>query len=240
MRIIYISVFVVIIDQITKLLVKGISIPFLNVNIEGMKYGQSTDVFGSFFCLTYVENPGMAFGIDLGESSKLFLSLFSIIASIAIIYYLFKMKDERFILRASLALILGGAIGNLIDRVFYGVIYGYSKLFYGSVVDFFNVDFFDFTIFSRTYERWPIFNVADAAVTMGVVLLLIFHRSIEGRKDIETVNGTGADTVAVVNGENCDYSGNNTIDQIDLELNEKNEYITAENGKDNKRKETEV
>jgi signal peptidase II len=76
-------------------------------------------------------------------------------------------------------LILGGAIGNLIDRTFYGVIYGYAPIFYGRVVDFFNVDFFDFTILGRTYDRWPIFNIADASVTVGVILLVIFHSNVK-------------------------------------------------------------
>ena len=96
MRVLFISVFIVVIDQITKLLVRGISIPFLNINIEGMHYGQSVDIFGSFLKFTFVENPGMAFGIEMGEASKLFLSLFSIFASIGIIIYLYKIQAGKF------------------------------------------------------------------------------------------------------------------------------------------------
>jgi signal peptidase II len=79
------------------------------------------------------------------------------------------------LLKLSLAFILGGAIGNLIDRMFYGIFYGYAPLFYGHVVDFLDFDFFHFTLFGRTFDRWPIFNVADAAVTIGVVILLFFY-----------------------------------------------------------------
>jgi signal peptidase II len=59
--------------------------------------------------------------------------------------------------------------------MFYGVFYGYAPLFYGKVVDFLDFDFFDITIFGRSFDRFPIFNVADAAVTIGVVLLLVFY-----------------------------------------------------------------
>ena len=141
MRVLYLTVFVVVFDQLTKVLVKGINIPFLNLDLSGMRYGQSFNIIGEFVKFTFVENPGMAFGIDVGETSKLFLSLFSIIASIGILIYLFKLKDEKLILRLALALILGGAIGNMIDRTFYGIFYGYAPIFYDRVVDFINVDF---------------------------------------------------------------------------------------------------
>ncbi|MEK9137990.1 MAG: signal peptidase II, partial [Bacteroidota bacterium] len=99
--------------------------------------------------------------------------------SIAILVYLYKAREESFALRMSLAMILGGAIGNLIDRVFYGVIFGEAPLFHGKVVDFFDIDFFNIDILGYHLSRWPVFNVADAAVTTGVVLLLFFHRSTE-------------------------------------------------------------
>lgn len=178
-NVLYTTLFIVIADQVSKFLVKGGIIPLLNIKAEGMTYGQSINVFGDFFKITFVENPGLAFGIDVNDTSKLFLSLFSLIASIGIFYYLYRSREEKLIIRVALAFILGGAIGNLIDRTFYGVFYDYGPIFYGKVVDFFNVDFFDFTIFGRTYDRWPIFNIADSSVTVGVILLLIFHRSAE-------------------------------------------------------------
>lgn len=162
------------IDQATKLIIKGFSIPWLNINHRGMIYGDKREILGEFLRITYIENPGMAFGIDLGINSKFLLSLFSIAASIAIVYYLYKIRHESLSLRISLAIILGGAAGNLIDRVLYGVFYGYAPLFFGKVVDFIDLDFFDIHLFGYTYDRWPVFNVADMAVSIGVVLLLIF------------------------------------------------------------------
>lgn len=177
MKVLYSTLFIVIADQITKFLVKGGTIPLLNIHVDGMNYGQSINVIGDFFKITFVENPGLAFGIEVGESSKLMLSLFTLFACIGIFYYLYKSRHQRLIVRLALAFILGGAIGNLIDRTFYGIFYGYAPVFYGRVVDFFNLDFFDFTIFGRTFDRWPIFNIADATVTIGVIILLIFHRT---------------------------------------------------------------
>jgi signal peptidase II len=176
MKIFYLTFFIVITDQITKLLVKGINIPALGINIKGMQLYDSFNVIGDFFRITYIENPGMAFGIDFGESSKLFLTFFSLVASIAITYYLIKHKDEKLTLRIPLAMILGGAVGNLIDRMFYGVIYGEAPLFYGKVVDFLDFDFFNISLFGYTYDRWPIFNIADLAVSIGVILLIFLHR----------------------------------------------------------------
>ncbi|MAT58950.1 MAG: signal peptidase II [Ignavibacteriae bacterium] len=218
MRVLYLTVFVVVFDQLTKVLVKGINIPFLNLDLSGMRYGQSFNIIGEFVKFTFVENPGMAFGIDVGETSKLFLSLFSIIASIGILIYLFKLKDEKLILRLALALILGGAIGNMIDRTFYGIFYGYAPIFYGRVVDFINVDFFDFSIFGRTYERWPIFNIADSAVTVGVILLLIFQKphSEEKVKDSdEEIKTESGDDINEINSEqmvSIDGENNNRKD----------------------------
>ncbi|VAX22259.1 Lipoprotein signal peptidase [hydrothermal vent metagenome] len=176
MKVLYISIAVFLTDQISKLAVKGFSIPFLNFNWEGMHYGQSINVLGEFFRITYVENPGMAFGFEVSVIQKLFLSLFTLVAAIAIFYYLYRSKDAGLALRVGLALILGGALGNLVDRTFYGVIFGYAPLFYGKVVDFLQFEFWDFTLFGHTYETWPIFNFADTAVSVGVGVILVFHR----------------------------------------------------------------
>jgi signal peptidase II len=181
--VILVSAFVLIADQITKLFIKGISIPFLNINTPGFEYGKSIEVIGSFFRITFVENPGMAFGIGVGDTFKIFLSVFSLAAGIGILIYLYKLREEKFIVRFALALIFGGAIGNFIDRAFYGVLYDYAPLFYGRVVDFLDVDFFDFTLFGHTYNRWPIFNIADTAVTVGVGLLLIFHNAVKSESE---------------------------------------------------------
>lgn len=195
MRVLIISGFIVLADQITKLLVKGVSIPSLGIQIFGMPYGFSKPLIGNAVRLTYIENPGMAFGIDVG--GKLFFSIFSIIASVAIIMYLYRARRDALGFRFSLAMILGGALGNLIDRVFYGVIFGDAPLFYGRVVDFIDVDFFNFAIFGHQFSRWPVFNIADAAVTVGVILLIFFHRTVvnqeKGSADavqVEPMNST--------------------------------------------------
>ncbi len=197
MAVLYISLFIVVLDQLTKFLIKGGTIPLLNLHVQGMDYGSSINVFGDFFKLTFVENPGLAFGIDVNETSKLFLSLFSLVASIGILYYIYKSKEQKLIVRIALACILGGAVGNLIDRTFYGVFYGYAPIFYGKVVDFFNADFIDFTIFGRTYDRFPIFNIADSAVTIGVALLIIFHKSVDEKKEaaVQSDEAVVAETV---------------------------------------------
>ena len=176
MKVLYISLSVFIIDQLSKLAVKGISIPFLNIDWNGMFYGESIEIIGTFLRITFVENPGMAFGFEVSVIQKLFLSIFTLVAAIAIFYYLYKSKNGSLALRIGLALILGGALGNLMDRSLYGIIYGYAPLFYGKVVDFIQVEFWDFTLFGHTYETWPIFNVADSAVSVGVAVILIFHR----------------------------------------------------------------
>jgi signal peptidase II len=159
-RVLWISLIVLILDQITKWIVKA-----------NMDLYESIRVWGSFFKLTYIENPGMAFGIRFGDN--MFFTLFAIIASIAILIYMFKMKGEHPIARTAMALIFGGAVGNLADRVTRG-----------SVVDFLDVEFFDVNIpafkllfieFPGYYmDRWPVFNVADMGVTIGMVILLVF------------------------------------------------------------------
>ncbi len=176
MRVLFVSVFIVFIDQVTKLLVKGFSIPFLHFKYSGMYEGEKIPIIGDFFRITFIENPGMAFGFDPGINFKLWISIFSLVASAGLIIYIYYVRNQRLSLRLALAFILGGAVGNLIDRMLYGIIYGYAPVFYGRVVDFLDVDFFDFSIFGRNYDRWPIFNVADAAVTIGVFILILFYK----------------------------------------------------------------
>lgn len=173
MRVLLLSLVIVLCDQITKLLVKGVDLPALGISWQGMPYGASRQILGDFFRLTYVENPGMAFSIDLG--AKPVFAMFSLLASIAIIIYLYSARRSPLGFRIALAMILGGAIGNFIDRMFYGVWFYGQPLFYGRVVDFFDMDFFDINLFGYELTRWPVFNIADACVTVGVVLLLLFH-----------------------------------------------------------------
>ena len=130
-----------------------------------LEYGRPNQVLGDFFRLTYIENPGMAFGIQLGGQK--FFTTFAALATVVIVIYIVKARAEKFPLRFSLALILGGAVGNLIDR-----------LLYGKVVDFLEVTISRF--------RWPIFNIADVAVSVGMILLImliLFDRTLNEPDD---------------------------------------------------------
>jgi signal peptidase II len=203
LRVFYLSLLVVIVDQITKLKVKGIKIPWLGLNIEGMTLGSSKQVFGNFFKITFIENPGMAFGIEFG--GKLALSIFTLLATFLIVYFIYKNRHEGLYLRTSLAFILGGAVGNLIDRLFYGVVYGYAPLFFGKVVDFFHFNVPDFTILGKSFYSWPIFNVADISVTAGFLMIILGYSKIFGKKkSAEEVNPSTLEnsdiTIDIVNG----------------------------------------
>jgi signal peptidase II len=176
LRILIVSFIIVFVDQVSKFFVKGFSIPFLSIKYEGMFHGQRIPVIGDFFRITFIENPGMAFGFDPGTEMKLWISLFSLFASIGLLIYFYLIRNQNLSLRLAIAFILGGAIGNLIDRMLYGILYGYAPLFYGKVVDFLDFDFFNVSFLGRSYDRWPIFNVADAAVSIGVFILIIFYK----------------------------------------------------------------
>jgi signal peptidase II len=160
-RLLMITIGIVLVDQCTKLLIKGV--PFLGYH--GIPLGSSRPFIDDIFRITYVENPGIAFGITI-PGMKIFFSLFSIIASVAIFIYIkrnqFRLPKWELI---ALAMIMGGAIGNLIDRCFYGVFFGEESLFYGHVVDFLD--------FGYKKNWWPVFNVADSCVSIGVVVLTL-------------------------------------------------------------------
>jgi signal peptidase II len=170
MRVLYLSLVILAADLLTKVFVKGLSIPFLGIDIKGMEYGRSVHIAGDWLKLTFIENPNMAFGVELG--GRVFLISFALLASIGLVVYLYKHRKDKLIIRAALGILLAGALGNLVDRIFFGVFYGYAPIFRGNVVDFIDVDLFSFHIFNGTFKFWPIFNVADAAVTVGVLLLL--------------------------------------------------------------------
>jgi len=186
MRILFVSLFIVLLDQITKLLVRGFEIPFLGIKVEGMRLGESKQVIGDFIRITYTENPGIAFGINFGN--KLYLTLLTIVAVGIVFIYLYKVRNGHFLTRLSLGMIFGGAVGNLIDRVFHSVIFNYGKIFHGRVIDFIDIDFFNFTLFGYHIDRWPIFNIADASVTIGVLLLFFAHREKPASEPVEEIN----------------------------------------------------
>ena len=170
MRLLWVSFFLVLVDQLTKQWVHATMLP-----------GESIPILGDVLRLTYTTNPGMAFGLTLG--SKLFLTLFSILATVMIGVYLWYVRKGPWGYRLSLALIIGGAIGNVIDRTFYGVIYGYGPLFYGEVIDFIHVDFWRGVVaewvpfFGGNYlSLFPIWNVADMAIVVGVAAIIVFQK----------------------------------------------------------------
>ncbi|MFZ1976447.1 MAG: signal peptidase II [Bacteroidota bacterium] len=180
MKAFYVTLTVVIADQLTKLFVKGIALPSLHIYYPGMQLGESVSILGSFLRLTFVENPGMAFGIEVQH--RPLLVLFTAIAAAAITWYLYSIRHERFLNRLPFAMILGGAIGNLIDRIFYGVLFGEGPLLYGKVVDFIDMNFFKINLFGFHINRFAVYNIADASVSVGLVLMLLFHRAPERKK----------------------------------------------------------
>jgi signal peptidase II len=162
---------IVFIDQLTKLLIK-----------HNLVYGQQVPILKHYFMLTYIENPGIAFGISVG-SMKIMLSLLTMIIAAYLIFFLYKHRNEKIAHNLPFVLILAGAIGNLIDRVFYGVLFGYDSFLKGKVIDFIMVDIPDIKLFGTYYDYFPIFNIADSAVTIGVILMLIFSSTKEEKSN---------------------------------------------------------
>ena len=170
-----------------------------------MYLGQEFHIAGEWFIIHFTENNGMAFGMELlqGPTGKLFLSLFRIVAVAGIgiyLYTLIKRKTNSKLI-TSMSLIFAGAMGNIIDSIFYGRIFssseyqvaklfpaegGYAKLLHGKVVDMFY-----FPIIEGHFPQWfpfwkgedfiffrPVFNIADSAITIGVFIILVFQSSI--------------------------------------------------------------
>jgi len=184
-------VLVLLIDQVTKIWVK-----------TTMYLGQEIPLIGNRVLIHFTENNGMAFGYEIGgEYGKLALSIFRILAVIGIIWYmrhLIKLEAPQGLV-LSMGLILAGAIGNIIDSAFYGVIFsesfmrpaevfpeegGYATLLHGRVVDMLY-----FPVLQGNYPDWipfiggnrfiffrPVFNFADTAITTGVAITLVFYR----------------------------------------------------------------
>lgn len=232
MKVLYVTFFVVIVDQATKFWIKGFDLPLFNLKHVGMEIGQKIPVIGEFFRITFIENPGLAFGIDVHSNIKLWISIFSLVASVGLFIYLYVVRTESLGFRISLALILGGAIGNFIDRAFYGIIYGYAPLFYGKVVDFLDFDFFNLTLFGKNYDRFAIFNVADSAVTIGIIFLLFVYRS-HGKEEIPEAALNPGSSGEVLN------SGEISETQIeDSDFSQLKNKTEAENGGTDQGKET--
>ncbi|MCC3153442.1 lipoprotein signal peptidase [Hymenobacter sp. BT770] len=159
-------------------------------------------LLGNWFKLHYTLNPGMAFGAELpAPYGKLALTAFRLLAVFGLSYYIVRLCRQRasagYI--ACMALILGGAVGNLIDSVFYGIIYNNApfasptRWFYGQVVDMLYVDIYEgflpqnWPLLGGKYvSLWPIFNIADSSIFVGVALILLnqsrfFHQQEENQ-----------------------------------------------------------
>ncbi len=164
--------------------------------------GESRTVFADWFELHFTENPGMAFGLSFGgDWGKIALTVFRLIASGLIIYYIYSLIKEKAkpALIVLVSLILAGALGNIIDSLFYGVVFstsyyhevaqfmpadgGYAPLFMGKVVDMLY-----FPLIDTFWPEWmpfvggerfqffrPVFNIADAAISIGVFLIIVFR-----------------------------------------------------------------
>jgi len=165
--------------------------------------GQSVTVFADWFELHFTENPGMAFGLSLGDKwGKIFLTIFRLIASGLIVYYIVTLIKERAktVLILLVSLILAGALGNIIDSLFYGVAFsestfhqvatflpedgGYAPIFMGKVVDMlyfplldtFLPDWVPFYGGERFQFFRPVFNIADTAISFGVFTIIAFRK----------------------------------------------------------------
>ncbi|MBU0695211.1 MAG: lipoprotein signal peptidase [Bacteroidetes bacterium] len=181
---------ILLIDQAVKTWVK-----------TNMFIGQEYHLIKDLAIIHFTENNGMAFGMEFGgEIGKLALSLFRILAVAGIgygLHYLIKHKYHRGLIM-NVAFIFAGALGNIIDSVFYGVVYNYEKFFHGRVVDMFY-----FPLLHGNFPSWvpiwggeeyvffrPVFNVADAAISIGVVMILIYQKRYfkEEIKEQESLN----------------------------------------------------
>jgi signal peptidase II len=211
---------VLVADQVLKIWIK-----------TTMTLGEEIHVMGNWFILHFTENEGMAFGITFGgEAGKLALSIFRIIAIIIIAVYLARLRRKTTHpgLLVSFSLILAGAIGNMIDSAFYGLIFSHSS--YHSVASLFPaeggyasflhgkvVDMFYFPVIQTQMPDWvplyggrefiffrPVFNIADASITSGVILLLIFQKKFFGKKE-----EPAEETVTVAEEETAEKTGSN-------------------------------
>ena len=185
---VFIIILLLILDQALKIWIK-----------TNMQLHDSIEITPRFY-LYFTENPGMAFGIEV--IGKLFLSVFRIIAVGFIGYFLYKLVKQNYAFGfiACISMIFAGAVGNIIDSIFYGVVFDHS---YGQVATFLPegggyagwlhgkvVDMFYFPLIKTTFPDWmpiwggeefiffrPIFNLADSAICVGVFLILLFYRN---------------------------------------------------------------
>ncbi|MDP4266838.1 MAG: lipoprotein signal peptidase [Bacteroidota bacterium] len=189
-------------DQFVKILVK-----------THMMLGEQINVLGNWFIIHFTENNGMAFGMELGGNyGKISLSLFRIVALCGIGWYLNRLHKEKanWKMTVPIALIFAGAFGNIIDSMFYGLIFdnsfcqiatlfpdggGYGTFLHGRVVDMLY-----FPLIEGHFPTWfpfwggeefiffrPVFNISDSSITVGIVLLLLFQSKFFNKKQEEII-----------------------------------------------------
>ncbi len=155
------AISVLILDQVSKYMIRT------NPGLHRI------DVVEGWLAFNFTKNPGMALGMDWLSTPT--ISVIAILATIGILtYILFTLQKANLAYLACMSLILGGALGNITDRIFMGIVGGYGGVLHGHVVDFIH--------FNLTIGDWPvfpyIFNVADIAISTSIIILLIFHKKI--------------------------------------------------------------
>ena len=182
-----ITLIVIVVDQIVKYLVH-----------QNMYVGENIPVIGDFINLNYQLNPGMAWGNKLdGDYGKIILTGFRLVVSCFIPLYLIKLfnKGAHKGLVLCIALILGGAVGNLIDGLIYGVLdenliisNALFPAMHGYVIDmfYFNIYHGDLPLVGQV-DLWPVFNVADASIFCSVIAIMIFNKKFFPEKEKEEV-----------------------------------------------------
>jgi len=181
LKFLFLSLILFLFDQASKLFVRGFSLPWFNINHSGLYSGESRPVISDILHLTLVENPGIAFGIDPGESLRDLILIITILTCIGFLAYLIFAKKADNNVRLSVALILGGAAGNLFDRIFYGLFYNYAPVFQGNVVDFLDIRLFRLFIFNNIHGNY-VFNFADISILSGVFILIYLILIMKNKK----------------------------------------------------------
>ncbi|MDU0372174.1 lipoprotein signal peptidase [Hymenobacter endophyticus] len=177
-----VALLVIVIDQLSKWAVHR----YMPMGMPG-----EIPLLGDWFKLHYTLNPGMAFGVELPPPyGKILLTSFRLVAVTGIAYYIYKLWKQRAPngLLVCIAMILGGALGNVIDSIFYGIIYNNAPYgsptpwFHGQVIDMLYVDIYEGIlpaswplVGGSHVSLWPIFNIADSAIFVGVALILLFQ-----------------------------------------------------------------
>jgi signal peptidase II len=240
-KFLFLTLILIVIDQAIKL--------WMFYDVVPNHYGE-IDLIPDFFKLHYVENKGMAFGMELGgDYGKLILTTFRLGAMVGICWYLVHLaqKNAHSGLLWSIAAVLGGAIGNVIDSTFYGVFLKNAPLgvstpwFHGQVIDMFYAYGLDgqypdwIPFLGGEYNTMPIFNFADACIFCGVVSILIFQRTFfefEGEKRHSHPHEVNEETdyEALVEEETLNNEINEDVSEI---VEEDNQYrLTEEPAKD--------